>query len=154
MAKKNEVATAGQFSMNDVPDLLAKVEQSISDLKAKFGGDSDDTPANGNLEGIGDLSTIDDIPTLVRAHSSVMGRMNAYKASAKTLGVTLTKHPFRINNASAQKWEKFIIRRIGEVTYAADLAKLTATKEKLSKYVSKEQQLNSDMKDIMEMIGE
>ena len=152
MAKKNEVSVAGQFTMADVPDLLAKVEASMTALKAKYGGDSDETPAGGNLDGFGDLTQTEDISLLVQAHSAVTNRAKAYKASAKTLSVSVSKHPFKINGATEGKWVKFITRRIGEVTYASDLAKLKATKDKLTKYVSKEQQLNSDMKDIMDTL--
>ena len=152
--KKNEVAAPGQFSMDDVPNLLAQVTNKMDALRAKYGGDSDDTPADGNLDGFGDLKANDDIPTLVRAHSAIVGREAAYKVSAKALDVNLTTHPFKLSGSSAPKWIKFIKRRIGEVTYAADLAKLQATKDKLTKYVSKEQQLNSDMQDIAAMLAD
>ena len=144
--KKNEVAAPGQFSMDDVPNLLAQVTNKMDALRAKYGGDSDDTPADGNLDGFGDLKANDDIPTLVRAHSAIVGREAAYKVSAKALDVNLTKHPFKLSGSSAPKWIKFIKRRI--------LAKLQATKDKLTKYVSKEQQLNSDMQDIAAMLAD
>ena len=140
--------------MDDVPNLLAQVTNKMDALRAKYGGDSDDTPADGNLDGFGDLKANDDIPTLVRAHSAIVGREAAYKVSAKALDVNLTKHTFKLSGSSAPKWIKFIKRRIGEVTYAADLAKLQATKDKLTKYVSKEQQLNSDMQDIAAMLAD
>lgn len=152
--KKNEVAAPGQFlpTMDKVPELLAQVEASMKALKSKYGGDSDDTPANGQLDGFGDLTSVEDISTLVQAHSAVVNREKAYKGSAKTLGVSVSKYPFKINGATAAKWEKFIMRRVGEVTYADQLAKLKATKAKLTKYVSEEQQFASDMKDIADIL--
>ena len=151
--KKNEVAAPGQFGLDNVPELLAQVEASISALKSKYGGDSDETPANGQLDGFGDLTKEDSITVLVQAHSSVINREKAYKASAKALDVSVTKHPFKLNGATANKWEKFIKRRVGEVTYADKLTKLKATKNKLTKYVSEEQQFASDMKDIADILS-
>lgn len=152
-AAKNEVSVGGQFTLDSVPDLLAKVEAEMDALKAKFGGDSDETPANGELEPFGNLNDVNDISTLISAYSLITGRSIAYERAAKALGQDIKKHPFKEGGASLDKWEKFINRRIGEVTYKDKMDKLKATREKLKKYVSEEQQFQSDMKDIADILS-
>lgn len=134
MAKKNknEIAVVGQVDLGQVPMYLEQVVQQIDALEAKFGSGTDgDMPSSTTLDVFGDLSTCEDITELVKANSAIVGRAAAYTASAKTLGVSLTNYPFRINKATAEKWTKYIKRRVGEVTFKDELASLKAIKADL-----------------------
>jgi len=152
--KKNQVAEKGQFTLDNVPDYLELVEKKIDELRKKIKGDDGDVLSDTNLEGFGDLSKIEEVDQLVRAHSSIVNREVAYKKSAKALDVKLSKYPFEINGVSASRWVAYIKRRIGEVTYQDDLDKFEQVRNKLKGYVSEEQKFASDMKDIAQILSE
>ena len=137
--KKNEVSAQGQFDLEKVPVYLAQVSEKIDNLESKYGkGSEGETPSSTELTGFGDLSTCEDITVLVKANSSITGRSDAYKASAKLLGVSLTDYPFRINKATATKWTAYIKRRVGEVTYKDELKDLKAIQSDLIDLSSEE----------------
>ena len=147
---KNAVAKKDQFTVADVPDLLKQVNEQIKQLK----GEEEDPITDGNLEGFGRLSDIDDVTTLVRAASSVMGKAAAYDKAAEETGVDISKFPFKINKWGAEKWLKDIKRRINEVTFKDRLDKLTKVKDELEQHLSAEDKFNATVQNIVSIIND
>jgi len=153
--KETGVAVSGQFTKENVPALLAQVNAKIDKLTKNFGGDEPGL-TNDDLDGFGSISNISDVSELIKAVSSVQGREAGYKVAIKEIkadGVTLTKFPFKINGSGSSAWIKQINRRLGEVTYKDELAKLKAAATHLEKHVSEEQQFANDMKKFADVIG-
>jgi hypothetical protein len=148
------LAKAGQFTTEMVPDLLQVLEEKIKELKKKFGGDEKPL-TNDNLDGFGNISSIDKVPNLVRAISSVKGREAAYKNAFDFTApeITLEKFPFEINGTGAEAWVAHINQQIGKVTYKDELAKLEKGRELLKKHVSKEMQFATDMSEFKDVFG-
>lgn len=155
-AKKPEtgVYKAGQFTTDQVPDLLQVIEAKIKELKKRFGGEEKPL-TNDNLDGFGSISSIDKVPNLIRAISSVRGREKAYKDAFDETPkeVTLELYPFEINGVSADAWVRHINQQIGKVTYKDELAKLEKGRELLKKHVSKEMQFATDMAEFADVFS-
>jgi hypothetical protein len=144
---KNEVSAPGAFTKDNVPALLEAVQKKIADLKSKFGSE-DSALSNDDLgQPFGHISSIDNVPMLIRAISSVRGRESAYKSAiAETdKSITLTKFPFKVCNTSANKVVDAINRRIGEVTFKDEITKLEKAAKLLNQHTSEEQRFNNDM---------
>jgi len=153
--KKNEVSVNGAFTKDNVPALLEAVQAKIAALKGKFGGE-DSVLTNDDLgQPFGNISSINDVPMLIRAISSVRGRETAYKSAITETekSITLTKFPFKVCGTSANKVVDAINRRIGEVTYKDELAKLEEAAKLLNQHTSEEQRFANDMARFADVIG-
>lgn len=133
--KKTE-KTPALVKVNEVPEVLSLLEKEIGKLKSV----SDSVyKTSGSLDGFGDIKQETKIENLIRAYSSVKGRENAYNDAAKDLGLT-TYPQFTVNGGTASDWKQDILLRIDIITHKDKLDKLTEYKEKMSKFLSAEDQ--------------
>jgi len=146
MNEKDEKVTTALARIDEVPEVLTLLDQEIGKLKAVTESVYKTT---GNLEGFGDIKTETKIENLIRAFSSVKGREKAYDDAAKHLGLT-TYPAFSISGGNAADWEKDIRLRIDVITHSDKLAKLNEYKDKMSKFLSAEDQKAMLLKDMTE----
>lgn len=133
--KKTE-KTPALVKVNEVPEVLSLLEKEIGKLKSV----SDSVyKTSGTLDGFGDIKQETKIENLIRAYSSVKGKENAYNDAAKDLGLT-TYPVFTVNGGTASDWKQDILLRIDIITHKDKLDKLTEYKEKMSKFLSAEDQ--------------
>ena len=155
MAKKEEFSIATIESRDQIPALLERALAKKDELKKQYGQDIEDL-SNDNLEGFGNISSIEEVTTLVKAISSVKGREAAYKVAMKDVkvpGVTLIEYPFKVNGTSAKRWIEVINKRIGQVTYKDQLSKLDELVSVCEKYVSDDQRFINDMKRVGDILS-
>lgn len=121
---------------NKIPEMLTVLDGKIAELKTITDSVYKTT---GNLEGFGDIKAETKIENLIRAFSSVNGRKKAYDEAAAILG--LTSHPqFTVSGGTVEDWEQDIKLRIEIITHKDKLDKLNEYKEKMSKFLSEEDQ--------------
>ena len=146
MAKKNTTALA---KANEVPNVLIILDQEIGKLKSI----SDSVyKTGGNLEGFGDITKEMKIENLIRAHSAVKSKENAYNDAAKDLGLK-TYPVFSISGGSSADWKKDILLRIDIINHKDKLDKLTSYKEKMSKFLSEEDQKAMLMQEMTDFLS-
>jgi hypothetical protein len=124
------------LELSTVPDLLTKVNEKIAGLKTITESNYKTT---GKLDGFGDIRTETQITNLIRAYSSVMGKEKAYNEAAADLNLS-TYPVFEINGFDREAWKHDILLRKAIVEHKETLDKLNAYKEKLSKFLSTEDQ--------------
>lgn len=125
IAKMDDVASA-----INVLDAEIKSLDHISDSKYK---------TSGNLDGFGDIKKETNISNLIKAFSSIKGRETAYNAAAEEMNID-TYPVFEVNGASAEDWKNDIMLRIAIITHKEKLDKLTEYKERMTSFMSKEEQ--------------
>lgn len=133
MSKKTTTAIA---KIEDVPQVLSLLDQEIAKLKTIS---ESIYKTAGVLEGFGDLKQETKIENLIRAFSSVKGREKAYDDAAKHLGLT-TYPAFSVSGGNTADWEQDIRLRIDIITHKDKLDKLTEYKDKMSKFLSADDQ--------------
>ena len=148
--KVNELSVAGQFGVKDVPTILQSINDQIAALK---GGNSNEPLTNGDLGApFGQITSINDVPTLVRATSMVMQQEKNYAEAAKLQSVDTEKFPYKLGSHSAERWIADLSKRINEVTYKDKLDKLMAAKSKLEQFLSEDDKLNAEMMNIVDLL--
>ena len=146
MSKKNNTELA--LSNSQVPDVLSLLDKQIAGLK-KIADSVYKT--TGQLTGFGDIKQELKLENLIRAFSMVKGKENAYNEAAKELG--LASYPqFSIDGGTAADWKQDILLRIEIITHKDKLDKLNAYKEKMSKFLSEEDQKAMLMKEMAEFL--
>ena len=143
------------LTLEQVPDLLAQVNEKIAQIQDDSKGVS--SVGSGEIPGIGSISEMG-IPELISVRASIRKQAEAFDAEVillKNEGVHITKNDAvkKINGFSIDAWITSISSQI-RITGQKDLlSKLKVTRNKLTKYVTKEQQLRSDMTDIAELLS-
>jgi hypothetical protein len=140
-------------SMENVPALIAAIDKQLESLQSSQGGNRTD----GNLSTLGiNINTEIDIENLIKAKVNIRNSEKLYNEELKTMkedarfnGVSLPE--YKVGKWGADVWINDINNRILEVTHEEKINKLKASKDKLTKYISKEQQLLQDMQDIADM---
>lgn len=135
MGKKPTTAVA-IAKVEDVPQVLSLLDQEIGKLKVISESVYKTT---GNLEGFGDIKAETKVENLIRAFSSVKGREEAYNKAAKELNLS-TYPQFSVSGGNAADWKQDILLRIDIITHKDKLDKLTEYKDKMSKFLSAEDQ--------------
>lgn len=144
------LSVAGQFTQADIPALLQKVEAQI---KALTKGKEEKTNITNPLEGIGEISKIEDVSNLIKAYSSVSGREEHYQKAAKEcLPEGVSVPVFKLSGHSASEWKNFIKERILEVSHKKELEKLRKIKQKLEENLSQEAKLAKDLAEISQIL--
>ena len=145
--KKNEVALLS--STLSVPDVLERLNAEVAKLKHI----SDSVyKTSGTLTGFGDLKNETKIENLVRAFSMVRGKENAYNDAAKEL--ELKQYPqFTVDGGTAADWKQDILLRINILEHKDKLDKLNAYKEKMSQFLSVEDQKAIVLKEMAELFS-
>ena len=150
MSKKNELSLGGQFKVENVPALLEKINAQIKVLKGEH---SDEPLTNGDLGApFGQITSINDVPTLVRATSMVIGMEENYAKAAKVQGVDIKVFPFKLGSHAADRWIVDLKKRINDVTFKEKLDKLTVAKAKLEQFLSEDDKLNAEMMNIVDLL--
>jgi hypothetical protein len=140
---KNEVATAGQFTQNDVPAMLEQVNEKISALTKA--SDREPSTKGKTLPGFGEIARIENCGDLIKAYSSVTGRRDAYDKAFKEMKIKTKKPPFTIDGVGADKWCEDIVNRYSEVAHKTQLDALRKIKKTLEENLSAEAKLANDL---------
>ena len=150
MAKQEKgLAKANQFTQQDIPALLEKVNEQMKLLK---GGLPAETKTTGELQGFGKIAAINSVSKLIMAHSSVTNRAKAYKSSAIALldsADTPIKIPaFSLDGSSESAWVEDIQARVLVVAHKTQLDKLSKIKKELEDRMSEEDKFAKTMQNI------
>ena len=145
MAKKattaTEVALGTQF---DVPSIIQVLDAKLNSMKhiteSKY-------RTSGVLDGIGDIKKEQKIENLIRAYASIIAREEVYNKAAIELGIT-TFPTFEANGSSSEDWKRDIKLRIDIINQKETADKLTEYKDKMSKFLSAEDQKNMLMSEM------
>lgn len=139
MARKSttatEVALGTQF---DVPSIIQVLDAKLNSMKhiteSKY-------RTSGTLDGIGDIKKETKIENLIRAYASIIAREEVYNRAAIELGIS-TYPTFEANGSSSEDWKRDIKLRIDIINQKETADKLTEYKDKMSKFLSAEDQKN------------
>lgn len=139
MARKSttatDVALGTQF---DVPSIIQVLDAKLNSMKhiteSKY-------RTSGTLDGIGDIKKETKIENLIRAYASIIAREEVYNRAAIELGIT-TYPTFEANGSSSEDWKRDIKLRIDIINQKETADKLTEYKDKISKFLSAEDQKN------------
>lgn len=145
MSKKG-AATTAIAKIEDVPQVLSLLDQEIGKLKTISESVYKTT---GNLDGFGDIKAETKLENLIRAFSSVKGREKAYDEAARDLGLK-TYPQFSVSGGTAADWKQDILLRIDIITHKDKLDKLNEYKDKMSKFLSAEDQKSMLMQEMAE----
>lgn len=156
MAKnaKNEVAviTKDQITLDNVPMLLAKVNEEIQKLK---GDREKNVRITEDLDIFGKVTNITELNTLRAAYAYVTRKLEAIvsydKMFEEVLGQKMDEP--KLNGYTAKQWQDELLAQAAEITFASKLEKLEATRKILMENVSKEQKFQESMKDILGLLG-
>lgn len=136
MRKKEKPTAALVLSNTEVPNVLSLLDKQIANLKKV---EDSVYKTTGTLEGFGDIKQETKLENLIRAHSSVMNKEKFYNESAKDLGLN-TYPQFTISGGTSADWKQDILLRIDIITHKEKLDKLKSYKDKMSKFLSEEDQ--------------
>lgn len=137
-AKKSTTSAVTLGTSLNVPDIIVVLDEKLSALKhvteTKY-------RTSGVLDGIGDIKSETKIESLIRAHASVMIREESYTKAALDLGLE-TFPAFQIGGCSVDDWKHDIRFRIDVINHKETADKLKEYKDKMSKFLSEEDQKN------------
>lgn len=143
LTKVNDLVSLGQ---DGIPELLEQVNQKI---KTITGNSKPKASTDGkNFPGFGTINSVKKVGDLIKMHSAVVNRAEAYTKSAKTLNLSLTKFPFKIEGCSKNQWVEDISFQAKLLANKAELDKLKKIKQKLEENLSAKDKWIRDMKDI------
>lgn len=148
--KNNKATTALMVKGQDVPSVLTILEEKIASLKHIT-----DTvyKTTGNLEGFGtNIQKEMKVENLIRAFGSVMARSEVYNGAAKALGQK-TYPAFEVSGGDMEAWKHDIILRINIINHQETLDKLNGYKEKMSKFLSEEDQKSMLLKEMADFMS-
>lgn len=143
-SREENVLTIAQPTQNDIPALLETVNKKISQLKGN--SIEKESTASVDLTGFGQIKNISKVEDLIKAHSMLTAKSNAYNSSAKALDVDPKKYPFIQNGCSLNQWENDIKLRLAVVKNKTELEKLEKVKKLLEENLSQESKLANDLK--------
>jgi len=143
--KETGVSTAKQFTQNDIPALLAQVNEQIKAIKGDL---PKATKTTGNLNGFGTVASITTVENLLKAYSMISSKEAAYQAAvAEILPEGIKKPALKISGSGPTAWKTDIKNRIVVVGRKSELEKLQKVKEKLESNLSQEAKLAKDLED-------
>lgn len=123
----------------DVTSVIKKLEDAIKKLKH-----IEETPwkTEGVVEGFPGLSIKTEtlIPNLIRMHSSIFGRADAYNKSQEILGVTAP--PFTVSGFSPEAFEADIKLRIEIIEQKEKLDVLKGFKAEMQQFITEKDKKN------------
>jgi len=130
--------------MENVPSVLMLLDEKINSLKKITDSVYKTT---GNLDGFGDLKVELKVENLIRAYSMIIAKEDAYNRAASDLGIA--EYPaFNINGGSSEQWKHDILLRKAIIEHKQTLDTLQAFKDKMSKFLSAEDQKEILMKEM------
>jgi len=149
MKKGTTVAVLGA---NDVPKMLEQVTEQIKLIKGSLPTTPKTTEA---LPEFGKIDNINNLSTIIKATSMVMGKECAYNEAAKVIVPENIKVPtFKLNKMEASAILDHLKSRAIEVANKEQLDKLTKIQAKLKENLSAEAKLANDLADIKGILEE
>lgn len=147
------VSKAGQFTIEQVPDLLQQVNDKIKALK----GDKERaTKVSESLGVFGKISEITEPGKLIDAYSFITRKAAAYKEFVPVFQEMdpLTKlGEFKESGHSLKVWQEEITAQYREVTFQTQLDKLEKAKAILTENLSRDQKFNASMADLKDLFA-
>jgi hypothetical protein len=151
--KNAEVATKQQFTQENIPGMLKKIQDQISVIK---GGIGEEEKTTGSLQGFGKIKDITTVASLLKAYASVKAREEAYNdAAEEVLADTPLKKPtLKIDGNSPANWKIDIKARVIIVGRKAELTKLEKAKDILEANLSASDKLAKSLADVSSLFTE
>ncbi len=141
------------ITKDDVPMLLAKVEEKIASLK----GIKDNTPMiDAELAEHGKITNIKTREGLDTAMSTVLGKSqfgNAAQEAFELANPGIKRTPFKICGYTTDQWKAALTYQEKVVSFGDELARLEKMKELLKKNLSEEDKFKSDIADVFSLIS-
>ena len=148
MSKKSSTALT---LTGGAPSVLTKLDEEIAKLKHI---EESVYKTTGVLEGFPtNIKVETKIENLIRAYASVKGREESYDKAAAALGVGKSYPAFNIGGGTAEDWHKDIQLRINIINHKQTLDKLSGFKEKMTKFLSAEQQQEMLLNEMNTFLG-
>lgn len=148
-----EVATATQFTLEEVPSLLQQVNDQIKKLK----GDKERAAKiTSSLGAFGVISDIKDPARLMDAYAFITRKAKAYEEFTPVFQEVDTLTPvkaFTESGHSLKQWQDEIMAQYRETTFESKLAKLTEAKKILEENLSREQKFVASMQNIKDLFA-
>ena len=151
VAKKEAITDLAKLTSSDIPGLLKQVTGQISAIKKDLPKQPHTT---GELAGFGAIEKISTVEQLIKAASSVEGRMEAYAKAAKRVPEGIKIPSFKTNGSTGVQWLSHIDSRMIIVGNKEKLDKLNKVKEKLERNLSEKDKLANDLKDIANILND
>lgn len=150
MSTKTKQTQSLSIIGQDVPNTLESIKAKLNELKLIT-----DTPykTTGVLTGLGDIKTMKDSESLIKAYASVKAKEKAYNDAADELGIKSYKQ-FSIDGATSEQWKSDINLRINIITVEDRKNKLQTAYDKAAKFLSEEDQRAIAMKEIAALLEE
>jgi hypothetical protein len=139
-----ELATGNQFSIPQIISVLEDKLKTLDHIK------STTYITSGVLDG-NDLKKETKIDVLIRSFASVLSRETVYNQSAIELGLE-TYPAFEIAGYATKSWKHDIKHRIAVINQKDTFDKLEGYKEKISKFLSEQDQKDMLMKEMTAFI--
>lgn len=149
-ASQKNVLAIQQPTQNDIPALLETVSEKIKQLKGNQ--ETKETTAGVNLRPFGPVKDINKVEDLVKAHSMLTAKSDAYNKSAKVLDINTEKYPFKEDKFTLGQWEDDIKTRLAVVKNRTELNRLEKVKKLLEENLSAESKLANDLKKAQEIL--
>jgi hypothetical protein len=148
--KKEESLATKNLGQKDIPTMLELVDEQIKQIKK---GLPDSPHTDKDLPGIGKISTLKTVDSLLKAASMIIAKEDAYnKAAEKVLPEGFKKPLFKLNGVSAKLWIEDISARVVIVANKEQLNKLEKVKKKLEENLSAESKLARDLEEIQSIL--
>ena len=128
-----------------IPQVLEKIQEQLKSFKKI---ETTSYKTQGTLTGFGNIHNETKVENLIKAHSSIRGRANAYKEAAEDLG--LNEYPvFTVDGADAEAWKHDIDLKIQIITHKERIDKLKDIEAKAKSFLSQEDQKVIFFKELM-----
>lgn len=152
-AEEKGLSTKGQFSLEQVPDLLEQINDQIKKLK----GDKDRAAKITEPLGVfGRVCDIKEPGKLIDAYSFISRKAAAYEEFAGVFQAVDPLSPlkgFTESGHSLKSWQEEILAQYRETTFESKLAKLQEAKKILEENLSREQKFVASMQNIKELFS-
>jgi hypothetical protein len=148
MSKKDKQSVELSVSTG-TPEILQALEKKISSLKH-----IEETvyKTSGTLDNFGSIKTETKVDNLIKAFSMIRGKHDAYAKSAVELDVKQVPQ-FSISGGTLEDWKHDIKLRIEVINHKDTLDKLNSYKERMSKFLSEQDQKAMLMKEMGDFLG-
>lgn len=147
-----QVSVKGQFTQNDIPKLLEKVNAQIKSLTSN---DDNIKVITKELPGFDKIHSTEDVVLLLKAVSSVKGKSEAYDAvAAEYLPEGFKKPAFELAGHSSKEWLEYLKSKIATVAHKKQIEKLKAVKKTLEENLSQEAKLANDLAKIAGILAD
>ena len=149
--KNTQVAKSEQYTVNDVPKLLAQAQAKLDSLNGNVKDEVKEITSS--LPGFGKLSSITDPSLLVKAMGSVDGKEASYDNAFDNHFSGTTRPEFVIEGHSAQLWRDNILLAYTKLVNKEETAKVKQAIKLLKENLSKDEKFNNDMKSIVSLFA-